>query len=294
MSRHPVTPMNEADLRIHLARQTEVPVRLIPAPVLAARDVEAVSATCGGEAIVLFDVLDAVTQLETGRQLIRMSQQLGPFVAGSSGVEYALMQALAELGTVSGRAELPPLSPVDRIMAVSGSCSPTTARQIRFALENGFDGVQADPLALAGESREAATADLVKRSAKGLKQGRSVIVYTALDPEADRTAALDDVPGARHRVGESLGKVLHDAIRIAGLSRAIIAGGDTSSHALSQLDVYALTLRYPLKAAPGSPLCRAWSADRTLEGLEIAMKGGQVGGDDYFVALKQGRAAERG
>ena len=31
MSRHPVTPMDEADLRRHLARQTELPVDLVPA-----------------------------------------------------------------------------------------------------------------------------------------------------------------------------------------------------------------------------------------------------------------------
>jgi 3-oxoisoapionate kinase len=29
MSRHPVTPMDEADLRIHLARQTDLPVDLV-------------------------------------------------------------------------------------------------------------------------------------------------------------------------------------------------------------------------------------------------------------------------
>ncbi len=290
MSRHPVTPMDEADLRIHLAKQTQVPVKLVSASLLAARDANAISAILADEAVVLFDVFDSETQVETGRQLLRLSAQLGPFIVGSSGVEYALVRALAEQGTVTGRAEVAFLPPVERIMAISGSCSPTTARQIRFALNNGFIGIHADPLALAGESRERVIADLVKRSVDELCRGHSVIVFTALDAETDRGLALDHVPGARHRVGESLGAVLRQSLAATGLRRAIIAGGDTSSHALSQLNVYALTVRFPLKATPGSPLCRAWSSDASLDGIEIAMKGGQVGGDDYFVALKQGMA----
>ena len=51
---------------------------------------------------------------------------------------------------------------------------------------------------------------------------------------------------------------------------------------LRQLGVYALTTRLPLPATPGSPLCLAHSDDKAFDGLEIALKGGQVGGDDYF------------
>jgi hypothetical protein len=35
----------------------------------------------------------------------------------------------------------------------------------------------------------------------------------------------------------------------------------TSSHALGELDVFALTTRFPMIATPGSPLCTAASAD---------------------------------
>ena len=70
----------------------------------------------------------------------------------------------------------------------------------------------------------------------------------------------------------------------------MISGGDTSSHALGQLDVHALTTRFPLKATPGSPLCTAYSTAAEFNGIEIAMKGGQVGADGYFVALRDGLA----
>ena len=45
----------------------------------------------------------------------------------------------------------------------------------------------------------------------------------------------------------------------------------------AQLGVYALTTRLPLPTTPGSPLCLAHSDERTFDGLEIALKGGQVG-----------------
>jgi uncharacterized protein YgbK (DUF1537 family) len=55
------------------------------------------------------------------------------------------------------------------------------------------------------------------------------------------------------------------------------------------LGVYALTAVAPI--APGSPLCRAHASDPVLAGLEIALKGGQVGQPDFFCAVKAGGTA---
>ena len=162
------------------------------------------------------------------------------------------------------------------------------ARQIRHALNNGFTGLHADPLALANAEAPATIARLSAEANRLLSEGRSVLVYTALDPETDKGGLLDTIPGGRHRVGEGLGQIARSCIATSGLKRAILAGGDTSSHALGQLDVFALTTRFPLRDTPGSPLCLAHSANPALDGLEIAMKGGQVGADDYFVALRDG------
>jgi uncharacterized protein YgbK (DUF1537 family) len=288
MSRHPVTPMDEADLALHLARQTALPVDLVPATALNDAAVDQVIAAANG--IVLFDVFDMATQIEAGRQLLRLSERVGPFVAGSSGVNYALVKALVAAGKIPGQASFAALPKVERIIAVSGSCSPTTARQIRHALAHGFTGLHADPLDLARDP-DAAVAHLSEQAKRLMGEGRSVLVYTALDPETDRGGPLDQTAGGRHRVGQGLGRIARACIEAFDLRRTILAGGDTSSHALGELDVFALTTRFPLTATPGSPLCMAASADRRLDGLEIAMKGGQVGGDDYFVALRDGLAA---
>lgn len=288
MSRHPVTPMDEADLRIHLSRQTQLPVDLVAANVLMGGEPAIDQMMDQAKGIMLFDVWDMATQLEAGRQLLRLAGRTGPFLVGSSGVNYALVKALAAEGKISGRASFAALPSVGRTIAVSGSCSPTTARQIRHALANGFDGLHADPLELAGQDGEHAVARITEQAKRILGEGRSVLVYTALDPETDRGGALDQIPGGRHRVGQGLGCIARACISSCGLKRAILAGGDTSSHALGELDVFALTTRFPMAATPGSPLCTAASDDPSLDGLEIAMKGGQVGGDDYFTSLRDG------
>ncbi|WP_191059842.1 four-carbon acid sugar kinase family protein, partial [Geminicoccus harenae] len=99
MSRHPVTPMAEADLRRHLAAQTERSLGLVDLPTLEQPDVDArVDALAERAAVLLFDVADRASQLAVGRQLARLSRGRPRFVVGSSGVEYALLTAWREAG----------------------------------------------------------------------------------------------------------------------------------------------------------------------------------------------------
>jgi uncharacterized protein YgbK (DUF1537 family) len=288
MARHPVTPMSEADLRIHLAQQTVKSIDLVDLTALEADDVDLrVDAVLSqGAKIVLFDVADIATQSRVGRQLARLCTDRAVFAVGSSGVEYALLAEWARSGRIAGPGRFAEPGPVDRIAVVSGSCSLTTARQIHHAKTHGFDAVEVDPRGLA--SGETALIDrAISEGLKSLVQGRSVVLFTALGPETDVGAQFGSV-GARHAIGRALGQIEHALIARAGLRRAVIAGGDTSSHALRQLGVYALTTCLPLPATPGSPLCLAHSDDKTFDGLEIALKGGQVGGDDYFCKIRSG------
>lgn len=289
MSRHPVTPMDEADLRLHLGKQTALSCGLVDLAALRQTDAtERVDAALAANAIVLFDVVDRETQQSAGRQLWRACRGGFRFVVGSSGVEYALLGAWRDDGTVTGQAHFPLPGAVERLAVVSGSVSPTTERQIAHALANGFAGIAVDPLRLVSEEGASEAEAAAAAGLAALRGGRSVILYTALGPAADRGADIDRQEGARHRLGQVLGDILKRLVLEAGLTRAVIAGGDTSSHALGRLGVDALTVRLPLPATPGSPLCTAHSALKGMDGLEIAMKGGQIGGDDYFGAIRDG------
>jgi 3-oxoisoapionate kinase len=288
MSCHPVTPMNEADLRVHLSKQTDKTIGLVDLVMLGADDaddrVDAVLSQ--GSQIIMFDVADVATQKSVGRQLCRRRSDQSLYAVGSSGLEYALLDEWARLDLISGRSDFAEPGPVERIAVVSGSCSPTTERQIRHAEGQGFEGFAIDPKALA-LGRQDAIDDAIGKGCASLARGRSVILYTALGPDTDIGAQLANA-GARHAIGRALGRIERALIERAGLRRVVIAGGDTSSHALSQLGIYALTMRMPLLMTPGSPLCVAHSDLEAFDGLEIALKGGQVGGDDYFSQIKQG------
>jgi uncharacterized protein YgbK (DUF1537 family) len=288
MARHPVTPMTEADLRLHLGRQTDKTIDLVDIAMLAADDVDGRvdAAVAQGAQIVLFDVADIATQRNVGRHLVRLCRDRGSFVVGSSGVEYALLTEWERAGLIGGASRFGEPGPVDRIAVVSGSCSATTERQIRYAEAHGFDAFAVDPKGLASGD-EGLVGDAIQKGLDGLAQGRSVVLYTALGPDTDVGTQLES-EGARHAIGRALGNIQGALIERAGLRRAVIAGGDTSSHALRQLGVYALTTRLPLPATPGSPLCCAHSDENAFDGLEIALKGGQVGGDDYFEKIRLG------
>lgn len=295
MSRHPVTPMHEADLRLHLLRQTAVPVGLVDWLALQAPDVDANvdgAMQCGagpaGRAL-LFDVPDRATQAVIGRQLWRHRRDgTGLFAIGSSGVEYALVAHWQALGLI--RAEAPSVhqvGPVERIAVVSGSCSAVTAQQIRWAGERGYALLPVDATRLASRrDGDAEQARVLAQACRALDGGRSVIAYTALGPDGMGSATSDTEP---HAIGQRLGRLLRDMVAHGQLQRVVVAGGDTSSHALRELDVFALTLAMALPRTPGAPLCTAHSETSAFDGLQVALKGGQIGEPDYFETIRLGR-----
>ena len=290
MSRHPVTPMHEADLRLHLAQQTTLKTALADLATLGSQDVDdRVSAIANNvDGMLLFDVDSHESQLQAGEQLWRLRAREGWFVAGSSGVEYALLAAWTKAGLIGSKREFPLPGKTDRIAVVSGSVSPTTERQIRHATASGFTGIDLNPLELLGENSNQAIETAIAEGEKALKQGNSVILNTALGPSADRGREIDRIAGSRHKLARSLGFVLRSLVERERLTRAVIAGGDTSSHALRELHVDALTTLLPLPQTPGSPLCTAHSTHAATNGLQIALKGGQVGSDNYFSQIRDG------
>ena len=290
MSRHPATPMHESDLLVHLSRQTGLASGLLDLATLRspARSAMFDRLAAEGAAIVLIDVDSPESQALTGKEIWRSRKPGGYFVVGSSGIEYALLAEWKENAASSAGIRFEPPGAASRIAVVSGSCSPTTERQIRHAMSDGFDGIEVDPVELVSEHSGKAIAQAVAAGRASLEAGRSVILYTALGPAADRGAEIDRQEGARHKLGRGLGELLRELTIAQQLRRVIIAGGDTSSHALGQLGVDALTVRMPLPASPGSPLCVAHSSVAAIDGLEVALKGGQVGTDRYFSAIRDG------
>ena len=296
MARHPATPMREADLRRHLAAQTTLPIGLIDLVAMkrgaAAKLREKLLER--GIAAQLLDVIDEETLREAGR-LVWENRGRGIFTVSSSGLQYALVAHWRACGMLDPPPSPRPRPPVDRLLVLSGSCAPTTAAQIRSFEAAGAVGLRLDPRRLLDETEvPGQVARQAARARRLLSQGRDVVLYTACGPEDPAIAAFDqevarrgfDAERARACIGAALGEIAAAVLAATDLRRLVICGGDTSGHAAARLGIFALTALLPL--APGSPLCRAWSDDPKRDGLELVLKGGQVGGPDYFALAKAG------
>jgi len=290
MARHPVTPMSEADIVVHLSHQTDARIGHVDHLDLRAPDAdERVSRASVSQDALLLDVLDEESQIATGQQLLRLNAAGSRFVVGSSGVEYALTRAWSDTGMIPGSADFPSPGGSERIAVVSGSVSPTTERQIRDAEAAGFLRLAIDPMAFVAQNGVSAIEDTTQRALQALREGKSVIIHTAMGPASDIGKSLPSGSDGRHAIGRGLGRLLARLVKEAALKRVVIAGGDTSSHALREMGIYALTTCLPLPQTPGSPLCTAHSDDPVFDGLQVALKGGQVGNDRYFSDILDGK-----
>ena len=290
MARHPVTPMDEGDLRLHLAKQTKRKIGLVDILAVAngigAARLEAEIA--GGAEIVLIDVLDAASSREAGR-LIATSAEPVQFLAGSSGVEYALTAYWESIGKVTPPAALPKVRAKGPLLVVSGSCSPVTAGQIAAARAQGFEAIALDPIRLLESPGEAGR--VADAADKALGGGKSVVVYSADAPDPSAVKALQARAGSEllnETIGNALAAIVAGAHESRLIRRAVIAGGDTSGVIAQAMRLEALAMIAP--TVPGAPLCRATAETDAVDGIEVVFKGGQIGGPDYFIGLRDGAA----
>ena len=301
VSRHPTTPMDEADVRVHLARQTARSIGLVDYLALTSGRGDAALAAARGDGaeIVAIDVLDEASLAEAGR-LIWENRGERMLAIGSQGVEYALVAHWREAGLL-GAPPPPRTADAARIAAVSGSCSPVTARQIAWADANGLAAIRIDVTAAVDEGHWRESLDAAVEAARqALTAGTSPLVYTARGPDdaavpALKQAVLDagaDEAVVNERIGHGLGQILRAVVLDTGIRRVAIAGGDTSGHALSGLGIIALEAEVELTPACGIGIAR--SDDARLDGLQVALKGGQMGPVDFFGMIERGRPLQHG
>ncbi|WP_235019897.1 four-carbon acid sugar kinase family protein [Ruania rhizosphaerae] len=280
MSSHPVTPMDESDLAVHLGRQTELGIGSLP--FTAYSSVADVTQQIR-ESDVAGLVLDAL-----GEQHLRLLGQalldLGGFAIGSGGLSHAL--AAAEPGQAG---PVPMATPArGPVLAVSGSRSAQTRRQIDAAARAGW---MTAPLVVgrsgSGEhsTAEHSTAEhsasehsLRERVLAALAAGQSVALSSD-DADTSGLAAQEVLPA----LASAAAGMVEAAVR-AGVGRAIVCGGDTSSRVTTLLGVESLSIA--ANPTGNVVLLRAHAADPAVDGLELLLKGGQVGDVDLFETIR--------
>lgn len=328
MSRHPVTPMHEADLRRHLAALGWTGISHIDLRVLDSDDADVIEATldaalrsslepgpaagavrgsvCTSAAgappaatpsradlgrggvtephapgaarslppAVLFDATGPQHLGRIGRLLWPRAQQRPLLVLGASSVAQAFIaQWQAEGLFAPPPARVAPAA--GPVFVLAGSLSPVTAVQVAEAARH-YETVELHAPSMLADS---ACADrLADECAARLRAGRHVLARTSL-PAGDGLPPL--------AVAQACGRVLARVLAGAPQVRRIgVAGGDTSSFALRTLDPWALRWVGPL--APGIGLLRLCADAPALDGLELILKGGQIGPPDLFERLLAG------
>jgi 3-oxoisoapionate kinase len=270
---HPVTPATEADLRVRLEEQGAGRTGLLPAG--ASEDLYRARSR---DAAFIADASTEQHLQTLGRLLLTdTAPEDVLFCAGSGGLSYALASALTggepDLGgagrggagfegrgpRAGGRGSGKERSRAGAVLVVSGSRSPVTVRQIGAAERAGWTVVDVS----AGQ-------DAIVQAEESLRAECHTIVQSTRGPALDPAG-----------IGELLGRVAAASVRAGLVRRLVVAGGDTSGQVVAALGVRALDVIGVL--AVGGPVCVLAADDPAFDGLEVALKGGQVGDDDYFL-----------
>lgn len=285
MSQHPSTPMRESDLARHLSEQTDLAIDSIP---FTAYDSQAephrraadgdetspVGRVSAGASLaerlqsadaagVVLDALDDDHLCVIGEAVTSLGRTV--FAIGSGGLSHAIAIAhprQADPIPVRGRETGP-------VLAVSGSRSAQTRRQADAARAAGW---LVRPLSLGADAH-------LDDVLEALGAGRSVVL-TSDDADASLLPADQLLPA----ISAACARAVDVALRAGATRRIIVCGGDTSSRVATQLGVASLSIA----ANPWDNvvLLTAHAADPAIDGAELLLKGGQVGDDDLFEAVR--------
>ena len=296
MSRHPVTPMHESDLAKILADQGFKSTRLIDLRLLDEheKNPNALSTLIANEDSAVFDGYTQQQVVTGAASLWQLARSRIICAMAAQGLAHALGTHLREQNQIAAPQPTHTLAPVDRLLVLSGSCSALSAAQIDWAIAAGFQEIRITPEQLIGTDQHTLKS-LEDQMLDALSAGKSMVIYTAKGPDDNHlAAALDKLPAnvsapafIANRIGLLYSRLAHTALARAGLTRLVVAGGDSSSFTMRQLGARALEIKAS-HFKQNAHVCTLISDDPLINGKEVLLKGGQVGADDLYGCMLEG------
>jgi uncharacterized protein YgbK (DUF1537 family) len=186
-----------------------------------------------------------------------------------------------------------------KILVVSGSCASVTGRQIEWASTHGFACIRINPAKLLRPaSQKEEIARVFEESISKLKDGKSVVIYSAIGPEDASISKTQKLIGRlglesqalTHRLGGIFGDLTKAIICESDVNRVVLVGGDISGRITPKLGIWALQVGRSIGIA--APLCYAYSSYPEIHGIQVALKGGQIGEDSYLGQAKEMRMSQ--
>lgn len=292
MRDHPVTPMTDSSLVRLIQAQAQGSAVVIPYATVQAGP-EAVQqalqdARSSGARYAVPDTLD-MRHLETlGAALTEM-----PLITGGSGIGYGLARAVTQTRETGQDAGASRSAAADwtftsgPAVVLSGSSSQMTNAQVRdyrgraAALPLEISSVLADA---EGYCTEVVSWVMEQQSADTL----APLVYATASPEEVRAAQREHGAQELSAAIEEFFARLARALREHGTRRFIVAGGETSGAVTQGLGVRGFEVGPQI--APGVPWTRTLPGEHPQpageESLDLALKSGNFGEEDFFAAAQ--------
>lgn len=257
MQDHPLTPMNDPDLRRVLAAQSSREVGHIAAQVVS-KGAEYISAAMQQHAAHF--IVDAIQDQDL--MTIGAAAKTVPLLCGGSGIALGLPR------NFGATAATPSWKGVHgKGVVLSGSCSQTTRTQVATFKETAPSFAITAQDAVLGTATADSIADWV------MAQTGDALVYSSADPDIIRDAQRQFGQDKAAHAIEALFAELAATLAARGMTRLVVAGGETSGSVVSGLGATELAIGPRLTA--GVPMCR--SGD-----IALALKSGNFGGPDFF------------
>ncbi|MCB1743192.1 MAG: four-carbon acid sugar kinase family protein, partial [Gammaproteobacteria bacterium] len=279
MKDHPLTPMRDANLVRVLGRQTRLAVGLVPFEQVeqgASGIRQALDRLRGdGRRLAIVDAVSDEHLRAIGEATVDM-----PLVTGGSGIALGIPQSLATRGVLTLApvpTEMPAAAGFSAVLA--GSCSTATRAQIEAAIAAGMPARRIDPEAIAADP---ALVEALLDWARSQLEGGIPLIYSSAEPEeVARIQSRLGVQRAGALIEQAMAEIAAGLVAL-GVTRLIVAGGETSGAVVERLGVRAIEIGPEID--PGVPWTRC--LDDQLP-LVLALKSGNFGAPDFFIKAWQ-------
>jgi uncharacterized protein YgbK (DUF1537 family) len=268
MQNHPLTPMTDPNIHRWLRLQTRSEVGLATAGVVrqgedALRRFFQTSAE-RGETLVVVDAVGDEDLVTIGRACAD-----APLLTGGSGIALGLAANFLEKGLAAGKSgSFQGIQGPEAILA--GSCSGATRSQVDLhARSHPALNVSVEDV-MDGRTTSNDLVDFIRTN-----HGKAPLVYSSGEPE--KVAAAQARYG-RENISERLEGLFAETARKlvdGGVSRLVVAGGETSGAVAQALDLGDMAIGP--EVSPGVPVLVS-----RRKNLALALKSGNFGGVNFF------------
>lgn len=268
MQQHPLTPMTDPDLRRWLSLQSKNKVGHIGFDIVS-QGSRAIRTALDKQAQAgnLYAVVDALEDKHLYE--IGAAAEGLPLITGGSGVALGLPELYRKSNQISSQT-YQWVGNQGAAVAISGSCSETTRRQVAHHSKN-YPSLKIDPAdVMAGEVTAEQVADFLISHI-----GNLPIAYSSAEPQSVKQAQAQF---GREELAKTLEALLADTAKhvvAKGVSRLITAGGESSGAIVEGLDIEAMEIGPEID--PGVPAMKVQGRN-----LVLVLKSGNFGGLDFF------------